>query len=108
MSGALSESDAGVLAQLRQHGDVAHIPRPVYIWIYGEERDLRIVAPRLQDDGWFDTDPESDDGIWVIRAQREQTVTEADIAAMSGAIHMAIEDTEAEYDGWETSVERSS
>jgi hypothetical protein len=102
------ENDLSVLAQLREHGDDPNIPRPVFMWIYGPEEDLRIVAERLSALFWQGVDPEPVDDEWAIRAEREQTTTEAQIASMVQEIDKAIGGTDAVFDGWETSVERSN
>jgi hypothetical protein len=105
---ALDESDLAILAQLREHGDDANIPRPIFIWIYGLEDDLKMVAARLSAVGWQNVDPEPVDDEWVVRAEREQTTAEAQISSMIEEIYGAMDGTGANFDGWETSVERSN
>ncbi|WP_380877317.1 hypothetical protein ACFB49_12320 [Sphingomonas sp. DBB INV C78] len=107
MNASSRDRDTATLKALHEHGDAAVIMRPVFIWIYGEEADLRKVASRLAAT-WQDVEPEQANSGWVIRAQREQEATEEAIFAMSDEINAAIEDTDAEFDGWETSVERSN
>jgi len=101
----MDERDAEVLKALGEQGDRPMIPRPVFIWIYGTLDDLWQVAPLLADKGWQQTDPEPADGQYVIRAQREQPASEEAITSMIEEIELAIANTDAEFDGWETSVE---
>ena len=107
MSARNDERDLGVLQALADHGDVGAILRPVYIWIYGSRSDLLQVAARLGS-GWVNTGPEEASDRWVIRAEREQPATEDAILAMVAEINEAMSGTQADFDGWETSVERSN
>jgi hypothetical protein len=101
------DRDDAVLAQLAEHGDVGTIPRPLFVWIYGSESDLEVVAERMAGSGWL-VDLEDQGDVWVLRAEREQLATAEAIHAMSDLVDSALEGTNAEYDGWETSVERSN
>lgn len=107
MSALNDERDLGVLKALADHGDVGAIPRPIYIWIYGDEGDLRQIADRLKS-RWTNVEPEVSDDQWVIRAEREQPATEQAILEMVVEINDAMNGTQAAFDGWETSVERSN
>ena len=101
------DRDDLVLGQLEQHGDVGAIPRPLFVWIYGSESDLEAVASRMSASDWL-IDLEQQGDVWVLRAEREQPATREAIYAMSDEVQAAIEGTDADYDGWETSVERSN
>lgn len=101
------ERDDQVLDQLGAHGDVGAIPRPVSVWIYGPESHLEAVAARMSGSDWL-IELEEQGDVWVLRAEREQPATSEAIYAMSDEVLAVIEGTEAEYDGWETSVERSN
>ena len=100
------DRDDLVLDQLCAHGDVGLIPRPVCIWIYGAEDDLQTAAARMAGGNW-EIEIEQYDERWVLRAEREQPANDEAIHAMSAEILAAIKGTDADYDGWETSVERS-
>ena len=100
------EKDDLVLEELSERGDMGAIPRPVYVWIYGTEDDLQAVADRLTAHDWK-CELEQQDERWVLRAEREQSATRDAIHAMSSEILAAMAGTGADYDGWETSVERA-
>lgn len=101
----LIPADVALLESLREGGDRPFIDREVRIWIYGSKDDLYTVAGRLAD-SWDNASPECDENGWSILASRTQTTTDEAILAMTTEIEAALEGTAAEYDGWETSIEK--
>ncbi|WP_162925346.1 ribonuclease E inhibitor RraB [Aurantiacibacter odishensis] len=101
----LIPADKAVLSSLREGGDHPAIPREIRIWIYGSQDDLNKVADRLADN-WDDTIPERDGEEWSILASRTQPTSDEAIIAMTNEIEAALEGTAADYDGWETSIEK--
>ena len=107
--GTLLPEDKLVLEALADANDCPEIARAVYIWVYGEVADLKIVSQRLADANWSLTDVvESEDGRLMINAERIQKTSEPEIIKMSAEIGRLISGTGADYDGWETSVETIS
>jgi len=105
----LLPEDKLMLEALADANDCPEIPRPVYIWIYGEDADLKIVSQRLANANWSLTDVVgSKDGRLMINAERIQKTSEPEIIQMSAEIERLISGTAADYDGWETSVETVS
>ena len=108
MSTLLPE-DRLVLKALADAHDCPEIPRAVPIWIYGTEGDLQLVSQRLEAANWSFTDVvESQDDRLMINAERQQRTSEQEIIEMSAEIEILLAGTAADYDGWETSVEKAN
>ena len=97
--------DADVLRNLREHGDRAAIPRPVSAWIFGSIEEMYGIAEGLVAAGWVCSPPDPYGDRYMIRAERLQDTSDAAIDAMVAEINSLIENTDAFFDGWESSVE---
>jgi Regulator of ribonuclease activity B len=104
MVSPLGTSDRAILDELAKRGDQASVPRAVSIWIYGSKIELGCVASRLHET-WNNLQLAQDEMRCSILADRVQPVTEEAIFDMINEIELAIDGTDAIFDGWETSVQ---
>ncbi|MCA1749437.1 MAG: ribonuclease E inhibitor RraB [Sphingomonadales bacterium] len=102
---AMVDPNKRVLELLYEQGDIAAVARPVNIWLYGNRDELSGLERKLEQLGWRDCKPRLFDDVWVIIAERDQPATEEAISAMAREIESLVEDTDVDFDGWETRVE---
>jgi hypothetical protein len=99
-------SDEATLRQLRQHGDVARIARPVEVYFIGSAEAIDGLEHNLPRLGWTLVDrapPEN--GTVLLTVSRTQATEPAAIRLLSEAALRIEAEYGVEYDGWETSVE---
>ncbi len=100
-------SDASVLRQLREHGDVAQVVRPIEVYFFGPPEAIDRLERDLARLGWALVDrapPEH--GTVLLTVSRTQAADPAAIRRLSEAALRIEADYGVDYDGWETSVER--
>jgi regulator of ribonuclease activity B len=99
-------SDEAVIRQLRAHGDVAHIVRPIELYFYGPPVAIARLEGDLPDIGWkFVSRIPPEDGESGLVVSREQTTDEEAIRHLSEAALRVELDYGVKYDGWESIVE---
>lgn len=97
--------DQQVLRTLQQHGDDPSMARPVRFYFYGKRAGVDRLAEGLTAEGFtVDTSFNNPDGVRLLRTM---TVRAEDFEALTPKILAAADAEGVEYDGWETSIEKS-
>jgi hypothetical protein len=99
-------SDALVLRQLRDHGDVAHKVRRIEVYFFGSAEAIDRLEHDVASLGWTFVDrAPPQDGTTLLTVARTQTTEPSAIRQLSEAALRIEAEYGVEYDGWETSVE---
>ena len=105
---SISEADMQLLQQLAAHGDNPMIPRPVMHFFYGEVDQLSELNQRLNFPDWTGSELAKGPEDYRLVPTKMTDLTEKSVELMMSEVEQAIAGLDLEYDGWETSVERSS
>jgi hypothetical protein len=99
-------SDQAVIRQLRAHGDVADVVRPIEVYFYGPPGAIAHLEADLPRLGWrFVNRMPPEDGESGLVVAREQTTDDEAIRQLSEAALRVELDYGVKYDGWESIVE---
>src|SRR3954451_25392120 len=99
-------SDEKVINELRAHGDIAHVVRPIEVYFFGPPDAIARLKADLPTLGWqFISLMPPEDGESGLVVAREQTTDDEAIRHLSEAALRIEIDYGVQYDGWESIVE---
>jgi hypothetical protein len=98
------DGDRSVIESLAKQGDDGLLPRKTDFWFYGSKSARQKLAADLASLG-FTVDHETEDGKGIVLS-RTMPVTFSDFRELTPKLLSAVQQTDIEYDGWETSVEK--
>jgi hypothetical protein len=100
-------TDAAVVRQLNDAGDLADVVRPINVYFFGTPLNVERIKDDAPTMGWRVVrvgDP-GEDGMALLWLERQQAVTSTALAKLRNDALTIEASYQVDYDGWETPVE---